>query len=87
MNTSKLPLEDKISFSDFWVEENILHIKKAKNKIIKRDKSISLRLKAATTKELMNYEILGDGEGVHWPLIDEDLAVGPLIEGRLPIEN
>ncbi|MBF0297209.1 MAG: DUF2442 domain-containing protein [Oligoflexia bacterium] len=79
MSTSKLRVEDKISFLDFWVEDNILHIKKSKNKILKRDKSISLKLKAATMRELMNYEILGDGEGVYWPLIDEDLSAAYLI--------
>ena len=25
------------------------------------------------------------GYGIHWPLIDEDLAVGPLIAGRRPV--
>ncbi len=27
------------------------------------------------------------GYGIHWPLLDEDLAVGPLIEGRTPASS
>lgn len=33
------------------------------------------RLSNATKSQLENYEILGDGEGIHWPEIDEDLSV------------
>ena len=39
------------------------------------------RLAAATTTQLWNYEILGDGEGIHWPEIDEDLGVEGLLHG------
>ncbi|MCU7831507.1 MAG: DUF2442 domain-containing protein [gamma proteobacterium symbiont of Lucinoma myriamae] len=33
------------------------------------------RLSQATKKQLENWELLGDGEGIHWPEIDEDLSV------------
>ena len=39
------------------------------------------RLAGATTAQLRNYEILGDGEGIHWPEIDEDLSVEGLLFG------
>ena len=39
------------------------------------------RLSNATKKQLANYEILGDGEGIHWPEIDEDLSVAGLLRG------
>ena len=39
------------------------------------------RLAGATTAQLRNYEILGDGEGLHWPEIDEDLSVEGLLFG------
>ena len=39
------------------------------------------RLATATPKQLENYEILGDGEGLHWPDIDEDLSVAGLLRG------
>jgi len=37
------------------------------------------RLAKASAKELQNYELLGDGEGIHWPDIDEDLSVQGLL--------
>ncbi len=33
------------------------------------------RLMNATKVQLENYELLGDGEGIHWPEIDEDFSV------------
>ncbi len=35
----------------------------------------------ASKAQLGNYELLGDGEGVRWPEIDEDLSVAGLLRG------
>lgn len=35
----------------------------------------------ATKKQLSNWELLGDGQGIHWPDIDEDLSVSGLLKG------
>ncbi|MEA3467379.1 MAG: DUF2442 domain-containing protein [Thermodesulfobacteriota bacterium] len=39
------------------------------------------RLSQATEKQLANWELLGDGEGIHWPDVDEDLSVAGLLAG------
>ena len=38
-------------------------------------------LASATTAQLEDYELLGDGEGIHWPQLDEDLSVNGLLLG------
>lgn len=38
-------------------------------------------LSKANAKQLRNWELLGDGEGIHWPEIDEDLSVAGLLMG------
>ncbi|MCH7813036.1 MAG: DUF2442 domain-containing protein [Planctomycetes bacterium] len=40
------------------------------------------RLLRATPEQRAKWEFLGDGEGIHWPLIDEDLSVQGLLAGR-----
>jgi hypothetical protein len=40
------------------------------------------RLSRAAKSQLENYELLGDGEGIHWPEIDEDLSVAGLLRGE-----
>ncbi|MCG5511061.1 DUF2442 domain-containing protein [Ectothiorhodospira lacustris] len=39
------------------------------------------RLSSASEEQLKNWELLGDGEGIHWPDIDEDLSVTGLLAG------
>jgi hypothetical protein len=39
------------------------------------------RLLRATPEQRANWELLGDGEGIHWPSADEDLSVSGLLRG------
>lgn len=40
------------------------------------------RLFHGSQKERENWELIGDGEGIHWPDLDEDISVEGLILGR-----
>jgi Protein of unknown function (DUF2442) len=39
------------------------------------------KLADATPEQRANFEILGQGEGIHWPDIDQDLSVEGLLRG------
>ena len=41
----------------------------------------SWRLAEATPEQRANYEIIGDGQGVHWPDIDEDISAEGMLYG------
>ncbi|OQY29043.1 MAG: hypothetical protein B6I38_08605 [Anaerolineaceae bacterium 4572_5.1] len=41
----------------------------------------SWRLSEATPEQRKNYEIIGDGEGVHWHDIDEDISAEGMLYG------
>ncbi len=41
----------------------------------------SWRLEDATPQQRMNFEIIGKGEGVHWPDIDEDISAQGMLTG------
>jgi hypothetical protein len=45
------------------------------------------RLRHGSPRERANYEIIGDGEYIHWPDLDEDLTVIGLLEGRKSAES
>ena len=47
-------------------------------------KQCSAKLAGAEPLERRRAELSPAGYGIHWPLIDEDLAVGPLVEGMRP---
>ena len=40
------------------------------------------RLTHATPEERGNWRLIGGGEGIHWPDLDEDISVEGLIAGR-----
>jgi len=39
------------------------------------------RLAMADDKQKAHWELLGDGQGIHWPDIDEDLSVSGILRG------
>ena len=39
------------------------------------------RLSRASEEKLNNWQLLGGGEGIHWPDLDEDLSVAGLLAG------
>lgn len=41
----------------------------------------SWRLSNATPEQRKNYEILGAGDGVHWPDVDEDISARGMLQG------
>jgi hypothetical protein len=41
----------------------------------------SWRLSNATVAQREHFEIIGDGEGVHWPDVDEDISARGMLQG------
>ena len=72
------------------IEPRLLTIKVTEDEIIAylvdgRTVSVPLiwswRLSEATEKQRQNFEIIGDGQGVHWPDIDEDISIDGMLYG------
>lgn len=50
----------------------------------------SWRLSEATPEQRGHFEILGDGQGAHWPEIDEDISIDGMLYGgpaRRPLKS
>jgi hypothetical protein len=45
------------------------------------------RLLHATSAERSDWRLIGEGEGIHWPAIDEDVSIEALIVGRPSTES
>lgn len=41
----------------------------------------SWRLVDATPEQRANWRLIGSGEGVHWPDVDEDISVRGMLDG------
>lgn len=45
------------------------------------------RLLNGRLQEREHYELIGDGEGIHWPKLDEDISVAGLLAGKRSAES
>lgn len=44
------------------------------------------RLSNSTAKQRAKFEFLGNGQGVHWPALDEDISIAGLLAGKPSFE-
>lgn len=45
------------------------------------------RLARATASERSSWRLIGRGEGIHWPALDEDISIDGLLAGRASGES
>ncbi|MFV1981298.1 MAG: DUF2442 domain-containing protein [Rhodothermia bacterium] len=44
------------------------------------------RLLHASVEQRNEFELIGDGEGIHWPAVDEDISIRGLVLGHPSVE-
>ncbi len=79
MNTAVQVQEAKIK--KITVTEDTISAQLMDGRTISVPLSWSWRLSEATPKQRANWEIIGDGHGVHWPDIDEDISAEGMLCG------
>lgn len=79
MNTVVEKLEPRLSAVSITEDEIIARLQDGRS--ISVPLLWSWRLAAATAAQRQNFEILGDGQGIHWPDIDEDISVEGMLHG------
>jgi len=78
--TSSLPSVDPRA-KEVAVTEDELTVVLADGRRISAPLAWFPRLLRATPAERQNFELLGEGVGIHWPDVDEDLSVAGLLRG------
>ena len=78
MNTSSL---ETARASEVEVTSTELIVRLRDGRTISAPLSWFPRLLNATPEQRANFELLGDGEGIHWPDTDEDLSVAGILRG------
>ncbi len=79
MNTAAKIQEVRIK--DISVTEDTITAHLMDGRIISVPLAWSWRLSEATPKQRANWRIIGDGHGVHWPDIDEDISAEGMLYG------
>ena len=63
------------------VTEDMITAQLADGRTVSVPLAWSWRLSEATPEQRATFEIMGAGEGVHWPEIDEDLSAWGMLQG------
>jgi len=63
------------------VSDEMITARLVDGRIISVPLAWSWRLAAATPEQRANYQIIGDGQGVHWPDVDEDISAAGMLGG------
>ncbi len=63
------------------VTDDLIIVDLADGRTISIPLAWSWRLSEATHEQRAHYEIIGDGQGVHWPDVDEDLSAQGMLTG------
>jgi len=69
------------------VTEERLMVELADGRVLSVPISWFPRLQEGTAEERQNFELMGNGTGIHWPLLDEDISVEGLLRGRASMES
>ena len=80
MNTSTL---ETARASEVVVSDTTLKVWLKDGRTISAPLAWFPRLLNATPEQRSNFELFGDGEGIHWPEADEDLSVAGIFRGVL----
>ena len=71
----------EVRIKDVTVTEETITAQLVDGRTISVPLAWSWRLSEATPKQRANWKIIGDGYGVHWPEIDEDISAEGMLYG------
>ena len=77
--STAVSVESRIDRVDVTDETITAHL--VDGRVISVPLAWSWRLSAATPAQRANWRLIGDGHGVHWPDIDEDLSAEGMLTG------
>ena len=77
-----LPIRIDPHAVDVAIDESAVHFILADGREISAPLEWFPRLRDATPKQRLNWRLIGKGIGVHWPEIDEDVAVATIMRNH-----
>ena len=81
MTTSQTQIREALADS-VTTTEDALVVELSDGRTISAPLAWFPRLAHGTPSERAHWQLIGRGEGIHWPDLDEDISVGSLLAGR-----
>ncbi len=82
MNTLDIEVMEVASTHNITITEDTLTVELSDGRTISIPLAWYPRLLHGTPMERNTWRLIGNGEGIHWPDLDEDISVKNLILGR-----
>jgi hypothetical protein len=80
MNTSLIEIEKPFA-QEVRVEEDVLVVELRDGRVLSVPLAWYPRLFHGSPEERRNFRLIGNGEGIHWPDLDEDISIEHLLKG------
>ena len=74
-------INDVPRITDIRVTDESITARLADGRVISVPLAWSWRLSEASPEQRHNFEIIGSGQGVHWPDVDEDISATGMLYG------
>jgi hypothetical protein len=65
---------------DVKVTDDAIHVVLADGREVTAPLAWSPRLADATSEQRKNWRLIGRGQGIHWPDVDEDISIASLLK-------
>jgi len=72
----------EVAAEKFVVTKDTLKVELADGRTVEAPLAWYLRLLHATARECSRWRLIGNGEGIHWPDLDEDISVENILLGQ-----
>lgn len=82
MSTLAKSIETEVIAIDVQFTKDMICLVLADGREVKTPLEFYPVLAKATEAQLKNYRLIGDGSGIHWNDLDEDLSVESIVLGR-----
>lgn len=76
---STLTKNKNIKATSVWFSKDMLFVRLEDGREVGTPLEWYPKLRDATKKELENWRFIGNGVGIHWESIDEDLSISGLL--------
>jgi hypothetical protein len=73
----------RIGALDFHPDRDMMLVILNTNAVLNLNLSSFPSLRNADKSKLLEYKLVGEGTGVHWPLLDEDLSLKGFLQSEL----
>ena len=68
------------SATDVQIDAHVIHVWLLDGRVVSAPLEWFPRLRDASERQRKNWRLIGNGVGIHWPDVDEDIAIAALLE-------